>query len=73
LSLTALVLSCVMLFQACSPKTAKNDDADQGKKIKAGFIYVGPIGDYGWSNAHDLGRQYVEENLTGSKPLMLKL
>jgi basic membrane protein A and related proteins len=61
LSLTALVLSCVMLFQACSPKTAKNDDADQGKKIKAGFIYVGPIGDYGWSHAHDLGRQYVEE------------
>jgi len=29
----------------------------QGKKIKAGFIYVGPIGDYGWSNAHENARQ----------------
>ena len=30
------------------------------KKLKAGFIYVGPIGDYGWSHAHDQGRLYVE-------------
>jgi len=30
-------------------------------RIKAGFIYVGPIGDYGWSHAHDQGRLYVEE------------
>lgn len=30
------------------------------KKLKAGFIYVGPVGDYGWSHAHDLGKRYVE-------------
>ena len=30
-----------------------------GKKIKAGFIYVGPVGDYGWTYAHEMGRQYV--------------
>lgn len=29
--------------------------------IKAGFIYVGPIGDYGWSNAHNAGRLYLEK------------
>jgi simple sugar transport system substrate-binding protein len=23
------------------------------KKIKAGFIYVGPVGDYGFSYGHD--------------------
>ena len=28
--------------------------------MKAAFIYVGPIGDYGWSHAHDQGRLYVE-------------
>jgi simple sugar transport system substrate-binding protein len=28
--------------------------------LKAGFIYVGPIGDYGWSHAHDQGRLYVD-------------
>src|SRR5262245_53184002 len=26
-------------------------------KLKAGFIYVGPIGDYGWTHAHDQARQ----------------
>ncbi|WP_320040480.1 BMP family ABC transporter substrate-binding protein [uncultured Desulfobacter sp.] len=30
------------------------------KKLKAGFIYVGPVGDYGWSHAHDLGKRHVE-------------
>ena len=31
------------------------------EKLKAGFIYVGPVGDYGWSHAHDLGRKYAEK------------
>ncbi len=30
------------------------------KKIKACFIYVGPIGDLGWTHAHEMGRQYVQ-------------
>jgi len=29
--------------------------------VKAGFVYVGPIGDYGFSHAHDVGRRYVDE------------
>ncbi|MCR4392489.1 MAG: BMP family ABC transporter substrate-binding protein [Candidatus Acetothermia bacterium] len=32
-------------------------------KLKVGFIYVGPIGDYGWSHAHNLGRLIVEREL----------
>ncbi len=31
------------------------------KKLKAGFIYVGPVGDYGFSYAHDLGRKFAKE------------
>ncbi len=31
------------------------------KKLKAGFVYVGPVGDYGWSHAHDVGRKYAEK------------
>lgn len=27
--------------------------------VKAGFIYVGPVGDYGWSNAHEAARLAV--------------
>lgn len=30
-------------------------------KLKACFIYVGPIGDIGWTNAHDVGRRYVDD------------
>jgi len=32
------------------------------QKLKVGFIYVGPIGDYGWTNAHDQARKIVEKN-----------
>lgn len=35
----------------------------EGEKLKAGFIYVGPVGDYGWSHAHDMGRKYAEKKL----------
>ncbi|MCS7108991.1 MAG: BMP family ABC transporter substrate-binding protein [Sulfolobales archaeon] len=30
------------------------------EKIKVAFVYVGPIGDYGWTHAHDVGRRYIE-------------
>ena len=31
-------------------------------KVKVGFIYVGPIGDHGWTYAHEVGRQQVQEH-----------
>ncbi len=31
------------------------------QKLKVGFIYVGPIGDYGWTNAHDQARKIAEK------------
>ncbi|BAI80448.1 conserved hypothetical protein [Deferribacter desulfuricans SSM1] len=31
------------------------------KDLKVGFIYVGPVGDGGWSYAHDLGRKELEK------------
>ena len=33
-----------------------DDDAD----TKAAFVYVGPVGDAGWTYAHDEGRKYAE-------------
>jgi basic membrane protein A and related proteins len=35
--------------------------------LKVGFIYVGPVGDYGWSYAHDQGRKYLESMLPDVK------
>lgn len=34
-------------------------------KLKAGFIYVGPIGDYGWTHAHDQARKIAEKAVPG--------
>jgi len=35
-------------------------------KVKAAWVYVGPINDGGWTQAHDVGRKYVVDKL-GSK------
>lgn len=32
----------------------------QAEPFKVGFIYVGPVGDMGWSYEHDIGRKAVE-------------
>lgn len=36
---------------------------DQKPQYKVGFIYVGPIGDGGWTYAHNQGRLYLAEEL----------
>ncbi len=61
-----LLLAMVMILAACGGQTtteapADSESADEVATI--GFIYVGPIGDGGWTYAHDEGRQYVEEEL----------
>ena len=35
--------------------------ASAAAKTKVGFVYVGPIGDHGWSYAHNEGRLAVEK------------
>jgi simple sugar transport system substrate-binding protein len=51
LKLLAVVLS-VMFFST----------AYAGDKVKIGFIYVGPVGDHGWTYRHDIGRQDVQKH-----------
>ena len=31
--------------------------ASAQEKLKVGFIYVGPVGDHGWTYQHDQGRR----------------
>jgi simple sugar transport system substrate-binding protein len=33
--------------------------------LKVGFIYVGPVGDFGWSYQHDVARKEAEEHFAG--------
>ena len=37
--------------------------AEAADKVKACWIYIGPVGDFGWSYQHDQGRQQVEKEL----------
>ncbi len=52
-----LLAVCLCVLLAAGVATA------EAKKLKAGFVYVGPVGDYGWSHAHDVGRKYAMEKL----------
>lgn len=42
------------------------------KELRVLFIYVGPVGDLGWTNAHDVGRRYVESLLPWVKTRYLE-
>ncbi len=62
-------------FAACSQGNNSNSSTGQSNSqasplaanepLKVGFVYVGPVGDFGWTHAHDLGRREMEANLKG--------
>jgi len=59
--LPVLAVMLTVIFSSCQGNNNSNTPtALKAEKIKAGFIYVGPVGDYGWSNAHDVGRKLVD-------------
>ncbi|EPR34369.1 basic membrane lipoprotein [Alkalidesulfovibrio alkalitolerans DSM 16529] len=45
---------------APAPAAEATPAAPEKKDYKVGFIYVSPVGDAGWSYAHDMGRQALE-------------
>ena len=57
--LAALPLSIALISVAGAPAA----QAQTGDKLKACFIYVGPVGDIGWSYAHDEARKLAEKAL----------
>ncbi len=40
-----------------------SEGAAAGEPLKVAFVYVGPVGDAGWTYRHDVGRQDLEEAL----------
>lgn len=57
--LVALVLVILMLFSACGG-SQPTPTASTQEKFKVAFVYVGPVGDLGWSYAHEQGRQALD-------------
>lgn len=41
------------------------DRARAAEALKVGFVYVGPVGDHGWSFAHDQGRRKAQDHYGG--------
>jgi basic membrane protein A len=63
-SLMCILVIVALALSACGPAPTPEpteEPTPEAAGTKACFIYVGPIGDYGWSHAHEQGRLYVEE------------
>ncbi len=63
-----LMLVFTMVLSGCggseAPDTSEDASGDVAENsVKVGFIYIGPVGDCGYTYAHDLGRQYLEDQL----------
>lgn len=43
-------------------KTVTQSVAGAGEPLKVGYVYIGPVGDYGWSYGHDRGRRWADEH-----------
>lgn len=54
------LLSLAVALTGCQKKEEAKTEAPAEKELKAAFVYVGPIGDGGWTYAHDLGRKEME-------------
>jgi len=66
--LTLLVLISFFVAGCAKPKTAEPPapspaPAPAPAKMKVAFVYVGPVGDAGWTYAHDQGRKYLESKM----------
>lgn len=57
-----LLLTLAMVLSACSGGESGKKE-ENGKQTTVGFIYVGPVGDGGYTYAHDQGRLYLEKEL----------
>ena len=64
------VLAAVLLVGIVAVGVAK--EYVPGTPITAGFIYVGPIGDYGWTHAHDVARQIVDKEFPWLKTVYVE-
>lgn len=73
-TVSALLLVFAMLLSACGPQPTPaptptsvpaqpEPTTPPAKKVRAAFVYVAPIGDLGWTWAHDQGRLMVEKEL----------
>jgi len=57
------VAACGGAPSASAPTAAPGAAPGAAKKVKVGFLYVGPVDDYGYNYAAEQGRQYMQKAL----------
>jgi len=76
-----LLSALALLLGACGSDDDSSDsdtteagatDGADGDVVKAGFIYIGPVNDGGWTQAHDEGREAAAAALEGEAELIYK-
>jgi basic membrane protein A len=64
---TAIVLAVALFLvmsAGCNRGRSDEKSAQDSGKMKVGFVYVGPVGDAGWTYAHDAARKSLEKKLS---------
>lgn len=64
--LLSILMASLLILAGCStPTDNSGEEVASGEKasVKVGFVYVGPVGDEGYTYAHDQGRMAMEESL----------
>lgn len=64
--LLAIMLIMALAVTGCGGndnEPAPDAQKDEKPQVKVGFVYIGPVGDGGWTDAHNNGREYLEEQL----------
>jgi len=61
--LIAFTLITSLALVGCSSEKKTETKVSENKEIKVGFIYVGPVGDEGWTYSHDVARKELEKQL----------
>ncbi len=56
----AVLVGCGKKPEAAAPEAAPAAAAPKAEPLKIAFAYVGPVGDGGWTFAHDIARKAVE-------------
>ena len=52
-----------LLAAAAAVLLAGSLSASAADKLKVGFIYLGPVGDFGWTYQHEVARQALAKEL----------
>ena len=60
-----VVMALALVLAGCGGKKEepKKEAPKAAEKLKVAFVYVGPVGDAGWTYAHDQARKYLESKM----------